>query len=160
VTRKAARRLKEAYGGRLIDVFFGSWVRGQAHEESDVDLLVVLDQVPDRVVLDQVPDRAKERNRIVDILFDLELESRRAIEGFPVEADWQWSPARMGGRRAAPQRRQRDGASGAAITKRGQHRAVDEFGPEARSQVCDIRPARRRSIRRTRFAQRERHPLS
>jgi predicted nucleotidyltransferase len=56
-------------------VFFGSWVRGEAHEESDVDLLVVLDAVP---------NRARERDRIVDALFDLEADSKRAIEAFPV----------------------------------------------------------------------------
>jgi predicted nucleotidyltransferase len=56
-------------------VFFGSWVRGEAHEESDVDLLVVLDKLDDRVT---------ERNRIVDVLFDLEADSRRAIQAFPV----------------------------------------------------------------------------
>jgi len=56
-------------------VLFGPWVRGQAHEESDVDLLVVLDEVV---------DRARERDRIVDALFDLEADSKRAIEAFPV----------------------------------------------------------------------------
>lgn len=50
-------------------------MRGEAHEESDVDLLVVLDGVDDRVL---------ERNHIVDILFDLEADSRRAIQAFPV----------------------------------------------------------------------------
>lgn len=78
VAREATRRLQDAYGDRLVDVvLFGSWVRGGAHEESDIDLLVVLDQVA---------DRASERNRIVDILFDLEADSRRAIEAFPVAA--------------------------------------------------------------------------
>ncbi len=73
---EAARRLGAAYGDRLREVvFFGSWVRGQAHEESDVDLLVVLDEVA---------DRAHERDRIVDTLFDLEADSKRAIQAFPV----------------------------------------------------------------------------
>jgi predicted nucleotidyltransferase len=76
VARAAAQKLKDAYGERLVDVmFFGSWVRGEAHEESDVDLLVVLDRLL---------DRAAERNRMVDILFDLEADSRRAIQAFPV----------------------------------------------------------------------------
>lgn len=76
IAREAARRLNDAYGRRLVDVvLFGSWVRGEAHEESDVDLLVVLDEVA---------NRAHERNRMVDILFGLEVDSRRAIQAFPV----------------------------------------------------------------------------
>jgi predicted nucleotidyltransferase len=76
VALAATQKLKLAYGDRLSDVvLFGSWVRGEAHEESDVDLLVVLDQLD---------DRAAERNRIVEILFDLEADSRRAIQAFPV----------------------------------------------------------------------------
>lgn len=76
VAREAARRLKQAYGERLVDVvLFGSWVRGQAHEESDVDLLVLLDDVV---------DRPREKTRIVDALFDLEADSRRAIQAFPI----------------------------------------------------------------------------
>jgi predicted nucleotidyltransferase len=76
IAEEAARRLCGAYGDRLQEVvLFGSWVRGQAHEESDVDLLVVLDAVD---------DRARERDRIVDALFDLEADSKRAIEAFPV----------------------------------------------------------------------------
>lgn len=76
IAREAARRLKNAYGDRLLDVvLFGSWVHGQPHEESDVDLIVVLNRID---------DRAGERDRIVDVLFDLEVDSRRAIEAFPV----------------------------------------------------------------------------
>ncbi len=76
IAEEAARRLAVAYGDRLRQVIlFGSWARGQAHEESDVDLVVVLDHVR---------DKASERERIVDALFDLEADSGRAIEAFPV----------------------------------------------------------------------------
>ncbi|HTU85763.1 MAG TPA: nucleotidyltransferase domain-containing protein [Solirubrobacteraceae bacterium] len=76
IGEEAARRLAEVYGDRLRQVvLFGSWARGQAHEESDVDLLVVLDHVH---------DRASEREQIVYTLFDLEADSGRAIEAFPV----------------------------------------------------------------------------
>jgi uncharacterized protein len=80
IAEQAARQLADAYGDRLRQVvLFGSWARGEAHEESDVDLVVVLDHVG---------DRASESERIVDALFDLEADSRRAIEAFPVaEAD-------------------------------------------------------------------------
>jgi predicted nucleotidyltransferase len=41
-----ADELRRLYGGRLRRVLlFGSWARGDAHPESDVDLLVVLDRV-------------------------------------------------------------------------------------------------------------------
>lgn len=76
IAEEAARRLIAAYGDRLREVvLFGSWVRGEAHEESDVDLLIVLDEVA---------KRAPERDRIVNALFDLEADSKRAIEAFPV----------------------------------------------------------------------------
>jgi uncharacterized protein len=80
IADEAARRLIDAYGDRLRQVvLFGSWARGHAHEESDVDLVVVLDHLVERAV---------ERDRIVDALFDLEADSGHAIEAFPVaEAD-------------------------------------------------------------------------
>jgi uncharacterized protein len=80
IAEEAAHRLKREYDDRVRQVvLFGSWIRGEAHEESDVDLLVVLDEVD---------NRAHERNRLVDVLYDLEVDSRRAIQAFPVaEAD-------------------------------------------------------------------------
>jgi predicted nucleotidyltransferase len=85
IAEEAARRLKAVYGDRLRRVvLFGSWVTGEAHEESDVDLIVLLDQVE---------NRAQERDRLVDLLYDLEVESHRAIQAFPVtEADAADSP--------------------------------------------------------------------
>jgi predicted nucleotidyltransferase len=78
----SCRQLTAAYGARLRQVvLFGSWVRGEAHEESDVDLIVVLDHIE---------NRARERDRLVEVLYDLEVDSRRAIEAFAVgEADAQ-----------------------------------------------------------------------
>ena len=80
IAQEAARRLARAYSDRLREVvLFGSWIRGQAHEESDVDLLVILDAIV---------DRSSERDRLVDVLYDLEVDSHRAIQAFPVaEAD-------------------------------------------------------------------------
>ncbi len=46
VARRVAEDLRGLYGKRLRDVIlFGSWARGDAHPESDIDLLVVLDRV-------------------------------------------------------------------------------------------------------------------
>jgi predicted nucleotidyltransferase len=73
---EAASILAEAYGARVREVvLFGSWARSQAHEESDIDLLVVLRDVA---------DRAGETDRMVDLLYDLEADSGRAIHAFPV----------------------------------------------------------------------------
>jgi len=46
IARAAAEGLRTLYGERLRRVLlFGSWARGDAHPESDIDLLVVLDRV-------------------------------------------------------------------------------------------------------------------
>jgi Uncharacterised protein family (UPF0158)/Nucleotidyltransferase domain len=46
IARDVARDLRQLYGKRLTRVLlFGSWARGDAHPESDIDLLVVLDRV-------------------------------------------------------------------------------------------------------------------
>jgi predicted nucleotidyltransferase len=46
IARDVARELRRLYGERLRSVLlFGSWARGDAHPESDIDLLVVLDRV-------------------------------------------------------------------------------------------------------------------
>jgi predicted nucleotidyltransferase len=52
--------LRDRFGPRLLDVrLFGSYARGEAHEESDVDCLVLLDRVErgdDRTVTDLAAD--------------------------------------------------------------------------------------------------------
>jgi predicted nucleotidyltransferase len=46
VAAAAAAELRDLYGSRLKEVIlFGSWARDEAHPESDIDLLVVLDRV-------------------------------------------------------------------------------------------------------------------
>ena len=46
IAREVARDLRGMYGDRLRTVLlFGSWARGDAHPESDIDMLVVLDRV-------------------------------------------------------------------------------------------------------------------
>ena len=52
--------LREHFGERLVEVrLFGSYVRGEAHEDSDVDCLVLLDRrdrTDDRAVTDLAGD--------------------------------------------------------------------------------------------------------
>jgi predicted nucleotidyltransferase len=46
IAEAVAVDLRELDGGRVRRILlFGSWARGDAHPESDIDLLVVLDQV-------------------------------------------------------------------------------------------------------------------
>lgn len=48
IARTVADDLRKLYGSRLKKVvLFGSWARGDAHPESDIDLLVVLDRIDD-----------------------------------------------------------------------------------------------------------------
>ncbi len=43
-----AARLRKVFGDRLCEVrLFGSYARGEAHEDSDVDVLVVIDGLTD-----------------------------------------------------------------------------------------------------------------
>jgi predicted nucleotidyltransferase len=62
IAREVAGELRELYGARLKQVLlFGSWARGDAHPESDIDLLVVLDRVDSRRAererMDEIMDR-------------------------------------------------------------------------------------------------------
>ncbi len=81
VAGRVARDLREMYGGRLMDVLlFGSWARGDAHSESDIDLLVILDEVP---------SRQRELARMNDILWRHSLENDTVVTEIPVSAaEW------------------------------------------------------------------------
>jgi predicted nucleotidyltransferase len=80
VAREAADALGRVYGDRLRGVLlFGSWARGDAHPESDIDLLVVLDQV------ESVWD---ELRRMDEVLWRHSFENDTVISAVPVaEAD-------------------------------------------------------------------------
>jgi hypothetical protein len=80
VARDVAHDLRRLYGNRLRRVLlFGSWARGDAHPESDIDLLVVLDHV------DSVWD---ELRRMDALLWRHSFENDTVVTALPVaEAD-------------------------------------------------------------------------
>lgn len=84
IARAVAADLRELYAGRLRDVLlFGSWARGDAHPDSDIDLLVVLDEVS---------SRRRELARMDEVLWRHSLASDSVITRIPVsEAEFRES---------------------------------------------------------------------
>jgi predicted nucleotidyltransferase len=82
IAAAVAEELRELYGERLKQVLlFGSWARGDAHPESDIDLLVVLDRIE---------SRPQERERMDEILYRHSLENETVVTEVPVsEAELQ-----------------------------------------------------------------------
>jgi Uncharacterised protein family (UPF0158)/Nucleotidyltransferase domain len=82
LAREVASDLKVLYGKRLKNVLlFGSWARGDAHPDSDIDLLVVLDEIE---------GRAREFARMDPILWRHSLANDAVITEVPVsEAEFQ-----------------------------------------------------------------------
>ena len=80
IARAVAADLGRLYGDRLRRVLlFGSWARGDAHAESDIDLLVVLDRI------DSPWD---ELERMDEILDRHSVENETVVSAMPVaEAD-------------------------------------------------------------------------
>ncbi len=73
------RELEELYGERLKQVIlYGSWARGDATEDSDIDVLVVLEG-------NVVPGR--EIDRMIDIITDINLEYGVLVSVYPVSEE-------------------------------------------------------------------------
>ena len=80
--REAVRRLADAAHPRRI-ILFGSRARGDAHEDSDVDLLIVLAEVKDRVA---------EMVRLARVLRGLILPAELLVVSQAMFDDWSELP--------------------------------------------------------------------
>lgn len=71
-------QLRKQLGERLQAYrLFGSWARGEATEESDVDLLVVVDALT-----------REEKNQLLDAAYDLSVQAERILSPLIVERKW------------------------------------------------------------------------
>ncbi len=79
IAQAVAKDLRALYGGRFRRVLlFGSWARGDAHPESDIDLLVVLDRVE---------SPWQELRRMDEILWRHSYRSDAVVSAVPVGED-------------------------------------------------------------------------
>jgi predicted nucleotidyltransferase len=79
IAKAVAADLKNLYGQRVRKVvLFGSWARGDAHPESDIDLLVVLDRIESWI---------EERDRMDDVLWRHSVENSTLVSALIVSED-------------------------------------------------------------------------
>lgn len=73
---KIKQAIQDLYGDRLVRVIlYGSFARGKATEDSDIDIAVVL-----KGEVDKVPDM----NRVSDPIYDLMLDTGELITVLPL----------------------------------------------------------------------------
>ncbi len=76
IIREFKKKAERLYGSRLKSIIlYGSWARGQATEDSDIDLAVVLEG-------DVVP--GQEIDRMIDIITEINLNYGVLLSVYPV----------------------------------------------------------------------------
>lgn len=76
ILEECKKALKEEYGNKLKDIIlYGSWARGTATEDSDIDLLIILDG-------EILP--GKEIDRMIDIITDINLKYGVLLSVYPM----------------------------------------------------------------------------
>jgi len=79
ILKEFKEEIEKLYGKRLKDVIlYGSWARGEATDESDIDLLIVLEG---KVI------PGKEIDRMIDIITEINLKYRVLISVYPVSEE-------------------------------------------------------------------------
>ncbi|AQG78757.1 nucleotidyltransferase domain-containing protein [Spirosoma montaniterrae] len=79
IVREFKAALQDLYGDRLREVvLYGSYARGDYHDESDIDLMVVLN--------DERINTITEVFRLSDLTMNVILQYGKAISPLPVEA--------------------------------------------------------------------------
>jgi predicted nucleotidyltransferase len=79
ILKEFREEIGKLYGKRLKDVIlYGSWARGEAKEESDIDLLVVLKG-------EVMP--GKEIDRMIDIITEINLKYGVLLSVFPISEE-------------------------------------------------------------------------
>jgi len=76
--------LRERFGRRIADIrLFGSWARGEADEDSDVDVLVVFEEPPTREEREEISWRRYDIDLENGTVTSLLAETREAWDGEP-----------------------------------------------------------------------------
>jgi len=77
--KKLKIEIEKLYGKRFKNIIlYGSWARGEATEESDIDVVIILEGKV-------IPGR--EIDRMIDIITDINLEYGVLISVYPVSED-------------------------------------------------------------------------
>jgi predicted nucleotidyltransferase len=78
VTREFRQKIEKLYGKRLKNIIlYGSYARGQATEDSDIDLAVILEGEV---------DPCREIDAMIDLITDINLDFETLLSVFPLAA--------------------------------------------------------------------------